>query len=237
MCRTLGWSACLVVLVCGCLPLDLTDQRSTALVSNNPFGVQASPTTQAKANFAPASQEVSLRVDQVGREILAANPQIGLRPLFATIGAPQPELFHVDAKLVYVTEGLVKQCKTNAELAALLSFELGRMVAEREARTSPEVRNPERLPPIQLPTGNASQGLPTDQIALAELGKFEKANPRRPSALPRPDPYKLAGGYLEKTGYQRTDLDTVNPLLQAAEQNVAFERLLKGALPQAKWQP
>src|SRR5687768_2038812 len=118
-------------LVGGCLPFDLAEGDKTALVSNNPFGAEAPPTTKAKANYAPASQEVSLRVDKIGRDVLTANPQIGLKPLFATIGAPQPEVFHVDNRLVYVTEGLVKQCRSEAELAAVLSAELGKMVAER----------------------------------------------------------------------------------------------------------
>ena len=74
--------------------------------------------------------------------------------------------------------------------------------------------------------------------AVAELGRFEKANPKTPSRpLPRPDPLKLARNYLEKAGYQGTDLDTVNPLLQAAEKNVALERHFKGALPQSPWAP
>src|SRR5262249_39695897 len=73
------------------------------------------------------------RVDAGGRQLLAANPQVGAKPLFHTIGAPQPEVFHRGTSDVWVTEGLVRQCATDGQLAALLCLELGKMVAEREA--------------------------------------------------------------------------------------------------------
>jgi hypothetical protein len=226
-----------MLLIGGCFPLVEGD-KTTALVSNNPFGAEPPPPAPTKANYAPADERVSRRVDKIGRDLLAANKQIGLKPLFATIGVEQPEVFHIETNMVYVTEGLVKQCRTDAELAALLSVELGRMVAEREARTSPEVRNPDKMPPIRVPVGNNAQGRETDFTTVAELSRFEKANPKTPSrTLPRPDSMKLARVYLENAGYQAADLDSVNPLLQAAEKNIALERHFKGALPQAPWAP
>ena len=38
--------------------------------------------------------------DYVGRKVVAANPQLGMRPLFATIQSPTPEIFHVDQRVV-----------------------------------------------------------------------------------------------------------------------------------------
>src|SRR5436853_370952 len=58
----------------------------------------------APPQLAPASTEAAGRVDAIGRRILAANPQAGARPMFRTIGAPQPELFHRGTSDVYVTE-------------------------------------------------------------------------------------------------------------------------------------
>jgi hypothetical protein len=220
----------------GCVPWSMTGE-STALVPNNPFGAQAQPTAQSRSSFAPGSKELSLRVEAVGRKLLTDNPQIGLRPLFASIGAPNPEVFHVDERIIYLTDGLTKQCKTDSELAAILSIELGKMVAEREVRASRNARNPERLPPIQAPVGGAAQGVAPDLTAVAELAKFEKANPRIQAALPRPNPIHLARTYMDKAGYQVSDLESVEPFLQAAERNVTFERLYNGALPQSKWAP
>src|SRR5437879_3739195 len=83
--------------------------------------------------LSPASTEAASRVDKIGRGILAANPQIGAKPLFRTIGAPRPEVFHRGTDDVYVTEGLVRLCETDGQLAAVLCAELAKMVAEREA--------------------------------------------------------------------------------------------------------
>jgi hypothetical protein len=227
-----------VLTVGGCFPLQWEGDKTTALVPGNPFGVEAPPAAPTRASYAPASKEVALRVDKIGKELLEANKQIPLRPLFGTIGVEQVEIFHVDPSLIYVTEGLVKQCPTNPALAAVLAAELGKMVAEREARTSPEVRNPEKLPPISLPVGNNVQGRESDFTAVAELGRFERANPKMPPrSLPRPDPMRLARGYLEKAGYQGTDLDAASPVLDAADKNVALERHFKGAMPQSPWTP
>src|SRR5207237_1039878 len=105
------------------------------------------------------------RVDIVGRRIIAANPQVGAKPMFATIGAPEPEIFHRGTSDVYVTEGLVKQCSTDGQLAAILCSELGKVVAEREALSPPRTRRPERTPPADVPIGNA--GNPADAPARA----------------------------------------------------------------------
>jgi hypothetical protein len=228
-----------LLMLSGCFPMPLTEaDRAMALVSNNPFGAEAPPAAPTRANYAPGDQELTKRVIKAGNELLTANPQIALRPLFATIGVEQMEIFHVDTSLVYVTAGLVKQCRSNAELAAVLAAELGKMVAEREAKVGPDARSPEKLAPIRLQGGNGLQGRDTDMTAVAELAKFEKANPKTPPRnLPRPDPTRLARAYLEKAGYQAADLDTVNPLLQAAERNVALERHFKGTMPQSSWTP
>lgn len=216
----------------GCFQFPDSDRR----VSDNPFGVESPPARPTKVAHSPASKEVGLRVDKIGNDILLANKQIAMKPLFITIGAPQPEVFHVDTSTVYVTEGLVKQCKSDAELAAVLSLELGKMVADREARTSPDVRNPQRQPPIRMPVGSGVQRGEADLTAVAEVARFEKEQPRTGNrALPRPDPRHLARGFLEKAGYQAADLDAADPVLQAADRNVAFERQFKGAPPQAGW--
>src|SRR5262245_60731071 len=104
--RVRCWCAIPLLLLSGCFPFTTEAEKTTALVGTNHFGVQAAPTKQVKASYAPGSQETSLRVDAVGKKVLEANPQIGLKPLFATMGAPQPEIFHVDNRIVYITDGL-----------------------------------------------------------------------------------------------------------------------------------
>jgi len=226
-----------ILAVCGCFPPLLDTDKPTSLVHNNPFGAEPPPAASTRASYAPAGEETARRVDKVGKDLIEANKQIPVRPLFGTIGVQEIEVFHVGMNMVYVTEGLVKQCKTNAELAAVLSAELAKMVAEREAHLSPELRNPDRMPPIRLPQGN-NVGSDGNMTAMAELAKFEASNRRTSAQAPaRIDPMKLASGYLEKAGFQTTDLEAVGPILQAAEKNVALERHFKGAAPQSPWAP
>jgi hypothetical protein len=224
-----GWIAGLALLgTMGCI----LDDGPTESVPSHPFGHVVAPQPRAVASFAPASTATAARVDMVGRTITQANPQLGMKPLFRTIGAPMPEVFHIGTAEVDVTEGLVNQCKTDGQLAAVLCQELGKMISEREAMVAAQTRTGDRGPPDEVRIGNdyAGGGITPDQTRLAELGKFEKEHPRtRPAAMVPPDPQMLARGYLTKAGFAPQDLDTVAPILQAAAANVTFERQLKGS--------
>jgi hypothetical protein len=227
----------LLIAVAGCLPLQLADEPKTATVSSNPFGLQA-PHRSVKVAYQPADEAMATRVDGIARKLLAENPQIGLRStLFATIGgSPQPEIFHTGPHMVYVTDGLVRRCSSDAELAAALALELGKIVSEREAGASPDMRSPDRLPPMQVPVGKSGQFTSPDLIHEVELAKFEVERPRTRRPLPRPDPQQLARGYLEKAGYQSSDLDSAQPLLRAAQNNITLERQFKG-MAAGGWTP
>jgi len=141
-------------MVSGCLG----DDEKTKLVPSEPFGNTPSASSEGlrttlapstslnprtalsptgpvtKTSIRPAPAESAARVDLLGRNILAANPQIGMKPQFMVIGSPQPEIFHKKNEGLFITEALVKQCKTDGELAAVLCHELGKMVSDREVR-------------------------------------------------------------------------------------------------------
>lgn len=217
----LGW---------GCVPIQYRPEEPTAQVPANHFDLQAPQQSLKPAGaFKQADQYVCMRVDSLGRKILNDNPQIGLKPRFAAILSPNPELFHLEDRVVFITEGLVGECKTDAQLAALLSYELGRMVAEREARTRPDYRLARS--PITVPIGNAAHNSSPDLTPLAEAAKREAEKPRTVTA-PRPDPTFLARHYLEQAGFARGDFDTVQPMLRKAEQNIQLERQIRG-----RWTP
>src|SRR5205807_9621454 len=101
----------------GCLPRE----ANTTLVPSNPFGGMPPPRI-AHTPLAPASLQAAGRVDSLGRKIVAANPQTGIPPLFRTIGAMQPEIFHQGTSEVDITEGLVNQCSGDGQLAAVLAL-------------------------------------------------------------------------------------------------------------------
>jgi hypothetical protein len=202
------------------------DEPKTPTVANNPFGAvfrtdEASHLAKQAASIATAA-----RVDTIGRKILVANPQIGLQPMFRTIGAPQPDAFHKGTTEVDVTEGLAQQCKTDGQLAAILCQELGKMVVEREALATPETRQPDPLPPLDVPVGHEGGSFgPPDQLHRAELAKFEAAHPRRvkpPPALP--DPQALARAYLVKSGFPAADMEAAAGILRSAETNQTLAR-------------
>jgi hypothetical protein len=222
-----------LALVGGCMPLDLfktSDSPDMPVVSVNPFGPPPALQTVNVAASAPAggNTELALRLDCVGRKVQAANQDTGLDPKFATIGLETPEIFHQRSLAVFVTEGLLKQCKTEGELAALLCLELGKMAAEREAGAAFKARQAEGRAPMEVPIGNAGQLGAMDGVHQVEMARYEQRRPRR---APPPEPQTLARLYLEKAGFAKTELDSVAPLLRTAERNYTVEKQFKGGGP------
>ncbi len=221
--------ACVLLATVGCQTQD-----RTAMVSANPFDSAPAVTQRPKMDLTQASVEAAQRVDMLGRKLVAANPQAGFgRPIFRTIGAPQPEVFHKEMQEVDITEGLVRQCTTDAQLAAVLCAELGKMVSERDTVAGPALRGRERRPPMDAPVGNDVGGAfgAADGTHLAELGMYEKnqrqsGNAPTTSATPPPppDPKMLARSYLKHAEFPETEFDNAVPLLAAAAQNDTFEK-------------
>src|SRR5260370_1234916 len=63
-----------------------------------------------RAPLDPAAQAVTLRVRKVANQLIESNESIGLRPVFLTLGAPTPEIFHRGGSQVMLTDGLVNRC-------------------------------------------------------------------------------------------------------------------------------
>lgn len=210
------------------------DTKNT-LVPSEPFGNQMSgppQTMQTQAvsrpsSIRPAPTESAARVDFLGRTILAANKQIGMKPQFMVIGSPQPEIFHKKNDALYITDGLVNRCKTDGELAAVLCHELGKMVSDREVQMGPQVWNPRGQPPPEVPIGTEGPGgsLGPDRTRQAELAIFEKERRTETTKpIPPPDPNLLARNYLLKAGFTDADMRAAEPQLQAAAANMTFEK-------------
>jgi hypothetical protein len=211
----------ILLLTAGCF----WEEQQTTMVASNPFGYRpAMPLT--RTSYAPASEELAALVDMVGHRVTKANPQLGLDPLFTTIGTPQLEIFHRGMLEILITEGLARQCATQGEgkLAAILCQELGKMVVEREALAGLQAGPP---PPIDVRIGNDSAGAlgAVDQVHQAEMGRYEVERRRKAAAMRQAlDPQMLARIYLTKAGYPATDLDAAAPLLQSAADNNRFSK-------------
>ncbi|HWG46668.1 MAG TPA: hypothetical protein VN688_28155 [Gemmataceae bacterium] len=219
----------LVLTVAGCV----SDEKKLTTVSPNSFNGPVR-TQSAWMKHAPqATEKVSIQVMQLGQKILAANPRMNPKTTFLTLGVPELEIFHQVQganSVVYITEGLVKQCKTDGELAALLCQELGKMSSEQIAKARP-MRAMSDRPPLMTPrVGNDIGGTfgsadGTDQMILT---RYEKEHRQSQQPLPPPPPESLARGYLQSAGFNPKDLETVAPLLRKAEQNNNLEPFMTG---------
>ncbi len=220
MTRRVGPIVVLLLAVGGCLPED----SSLATVSAGLLDEAPQNAPPGRLLHAPASEEAAKRVLQVGAQILASNPTLGVRPVFTTIGAPWEEIFHQDDKAVFITEGLVRECRTDGQLAAVLCHELGKMSAERQERIGPP---PDHGPPIDVPVGPDYGGAfgPPDGTRAMELAVYErKRRKAAEAAATPPDPDALALAILQKAGGNPADLQDAAPLLHTADQHMAFEK-------------
>ena len=103
------WLVGLLFAVGGCVQ----EQTGLSVVSSSSFDEkpELAATPAGSLIHAAASEEAGKRVVQVGGQIIAANPKLGFKPAFTTIGAPWEEIFHRGDKAVFITEGLVRECR------------------------------------------------------------------------------------------------------------------------------
>jgi hypothetical protein len=221
------WLVGLLMAVSGCVQ----EETGMSVVSSGFFDDKPAlaATPAGTLMHAAASEEAGKRVVQVGGQIVASNPKLGFKPAFTTIGAPWEEIFHRGDKAVFITEGLVRACLTDGQLAAVLCHELGKIAAERQelATTAP----PDRGPPPDAPVGNdrggvfgAPDGTRTMELAVYELKRRKAAA----AALTPVDPEPLALAILEKAGGTPADALAVVPLLHRADEHTTFEKQMSG---------
>jgi hypothetical protein len=215
------------LLCAGCVISD----SKTELVPSNPFGYSTAGPAMTQTSYAPAAVKCAARVDAMGRNLLAANSQLGMKPLFHTIGTPEAEIFHRGITDVYITEGLVNQCVGDGQLAAVLVLEFAKMVGEREKTAGRGPRISDRPPPLDVPVGNDFGGSfgSSDQVHRAELANYEKELRKKAESTGSLDPQSLAKSYLTKAGYAPTELDAVLPILDRVSNNRGLEKQLGSA--------
>ncbi len=225
---------CGSLFLAGCVPPD-DHPRSLPVVPDNPFGKLTAPVDTANLKKTTDS-DLAARVDFLGRQLRAGNPQLKLPDTFSffTIARPSLEIFHLDERAIYVTEGLVKRCRPNTDdLAAILAQELGNISAQHLAAASvAELHDFDRGPPPTVTVGNDRQN---DMTNYAQALKYENA--RQARQAPPPSPRLQAQTILANAGYPRTALDAVTPLLEEADRNCALERHVIGLPQNNGWGP
>jgi hypothetical protein len=212
----------------------LSDPQHLATVPMSGFGSTSRTSVASFKQAPPATQEIALRVDRVGKQLLTANPNIKQKVVFGAAGLQQEEIFHQgqkDVSAIWITEGLVKQCKTDGELAALLSMELGKLVSEQMAQLKPARRSTPASLMMNPRIGNDANGTfgspdGTDQLILRRMAKEQQQIQTITSAPPAAD--VLARLYLKDAGFDAKNLDTVAPLLRKAEKQNSAEMSMSG---------
>ncbi len=180
------------------------------------------------------SAEASSRVDSVGHRILAANPDITIRPAFYTFNVPDLAIHHVGTMQICISEGLVKKCKTDGttddELAAIICTELGKMIAESQMQGA--VVRAERDPPFAPRVGGdvVGGGSDPDFTLKAEQAMWEKRNPRprTGAAAFEQNPAELSRRYLTNLNIDPLLLTKVAPLMRLAESNPKYDKSITG---------
>lgn len=208
---------------CGCFLLDRDKPKLPTPPDPTRFEAKSQKLVQANV-------EACTRVYTVGQKILAVNPELPQRLIFRAAGTPNPELFHQGTSSVVITQKLIEMCQDDSELAALLCVELGKMIAEREALTPPESRQPSPKPPIEAVTFRGDGGLANpDPLRLRELAHYEAEQRKQVGQNYLPDPLDLARRYLHRAGYRPELIDKVRPLLRVAGENADLENQMRSA--------
>lgn len=161
------------------------------------------------------TKEAAIRVGKIGQKLLVANPSIGIKPAFHTIGTSQSEVFHKGVDQIMITDGLVKECNDD-QLAAVLAVELVKMLGEQE-NSAPTGKIIDRTPGMDFPIGNDRSLVfgPADGTRIAERYELDRMRMKnKATGAGTVDPKILARGYLSKAGYPSKAVDSISGLLK-----------------------
>ena len=229
----------LVTLAAGCALLSTGCAHDADWSVRKALGWDDAPAARgakpAPKDVPPATLAAAERVEQLGQKIIAQNTFTGITPMFMAMGVKESVLFHSGTELVYISEGLVEKCKSDAELAAVLCAELGQMVAEK--RTAKAVgRDVDPVPDATFGGGPLFPGgTAYDAGQQANLAFHEKKHPR---GAARPDPADAANTareLLTGAGYNPAELDRVEPLLKQSERGEKLRKQMVGSAPLPEW--
>ena len=178
-------------------------------------------------SYSPAHIATSARVEEIGRKIIAQNTFTGIEPQFITHGVSETALFHRGPEELHISEGLVNLCKTDAQLAAVLCSELGKMSAEKRnaSRTAPAR---DSIPDSALPGGTSIAGGVGDNTVRDAERAFRERQRTTSAAAGQSDPRKLARDFMKGAGFDPEELDKVVPLLKQSSRGDAIQKQMLG---------
>ena len=141
------------------------------------------------------------------------------KPIILTVGVKEPMIFHQRSGMLVLSDGLVERCVTDEELAAVISYELGKMAAEQAEKSGP--RSEGDVPPApRLASDVVGGAYSADMTRLAEEAKYDRrSRTGRNARDPRPDPRTLAQNLYTRAGHNADDFARVESLYKEAEEN------------------
>jgi Peptidase family M48 len=202
---------CVVLGLAGCVSYG-----HDGLAFRNPFDDDRAPDT---SKMPPASTLAATRVIAVGKEIVAQNKEdLGVTPVFFTMGVREVEISHAKSGMVILSEGLVDRCPTDAELAAVICHELGKLAAEHGPRRTAEM---DAAPAPRMTPDVVGGGDGPDQTRLAGMALLDHRGPggSRSTREPKRDPRALGENFYVKTGRKAEDFARMDQLIREAEDN------------------
>ncbi|MBA4190498.1 MAG: hypothetical protein C0467_21130 [Planctomycetaceae bacterium] len=191
--------------------------------------------TPGTPKLPPAHLETTERVEMLGRRIISQNTFTGLEPVIYTLGVPESVLFHRGSQELFISEGLVKKCKTEAELAAVLCTELGQMMAEKRGvrRTG---NDRDTIPDSALPGGvTVAGGTPVDLGREAEIALHERRHPRGSRPPETEGAAKFSRDLMKGAGFDEGEINRVEPLVRQSERGTILRKQMSDSAPPPKW--
>jgi hypothetical protein len=186
------------------------------------------------------SPQLAERVELVGWKVIEQNTFTGLDPSkvrFMTVGVKESVLFHRGTEELVISEGLVEKCQTDAELAAVLCAEMGKMVAEKRAARAVR-RDVAPVPDETFGAGPTPGGSPFDAGQQASLAFHQRQFPRGTGAAAKAeaaDAGAVARDLLKGAGYSPAELDRVEPLLKPSKRGEELRKQMGGSAPAPTW--
>jgi len=176
-----------------------------------------------------ASVETARRVDELSKRIVEQNTFTGLEPIIRVVGVPEAVLFHRGPTELFISEGLVKKCKTEAELAAVLCTELGKMMSQKRA-VIVLGRNVDPIPDVALP----GLGGDATQVRQAELA-LQKRREDQKRAAEQSDEVQLAKDLLKGAGFNPSEFDRVQGMVKQSDRGESIKKQMAGPGAAPSW--
>ncbi len=171
------------------------------------------PRADASHQMAAVSddQQLRIRAERIFHRLLQTQPPVDPVPRLLVVSRPELFLRHQPPDQVIVSVGLLRQCRTDGELATVLSFPLARWL-QQPGPASPVLDRPPPDVPIGPESSTYGELPPWRQAELVKTGHAHRQSVRVPSR----DPILLARQMVLRAGYSDAEFERGSALVREA---------------------